>query len=256
MIDGRATRRINRGRGHTYLLDGQQADGATWILSNGVPKPALINWAANTTAGYAVDHWDELAELKTSQRLRELEKARFASRDQAAVRGTAIHALAQRLANGEEVDVPEPLVGHVDAYLAFIDAWQPQELLVEAVIVNRRHRYMGTLDLIAKLADGATWLLDWKTSQSGIFPETALQLAAYRNAEIYLDQDGAEQPMPQIDRAGAVWLRADGADLIPVDTSPETFRTFLYAQQMAHFADSPRETYVQEALEPPSRAAA
>ena len=59
--------------------------------------------------------------------------------------------------------------------------------------------------------------------------------------------------MPTVDRTGCVWLRADGYDLIPVDTSPTTFRTFLYAQQVARFTDAPRETYVLEAIHPQGR---
>ena len=250
-----ATRRINRGRGHSYVLDGEAADGVTTIIGDGVAKPALINWAARTTAGYAVDHWDELADLGPSQRLRTLEKARYLDRDTAAVRGTDVHKLAQRLAVGEEVDVPEPLIGHVDAYLAFVRDWQPQELLVETIVAHRQRRYMGTLDLLARLADDRTWLLDWKTAASGIWPEAALQLAAYRHAEFYLDAAGDEQPMPAVDAAGCVWLRADGYDLIPVDTSERTFRLFLYAGQMARFANTPREQFVLDALHPPARRA-
>jgi hypothetical protein len=248
------TRRVNHGRGHSYLLDGERADGVTWIVGNGVPKPALINWAANTTAGYAIDHWDELADLKASERLRRLEKARFADTDAAKVRGTQVHSLAQHLAAGEEVDVPEQLVGHVDAYLRFTDEWKPEELLVETIVAHRRYRYMGTLDLVARLADDQTWLLDWKTTASGIWPESALQLAAYRHAEFYVDSDAKEQPLPEIDRAGCVWLRADGYDVVPVQADADTFRTFLYAQQVARFADAQRERYVLEALAPKAAA--
>jgi hypothetical protein len=251
MTEPRPTRRINRGRGHSYLLDGERADGVTWVLSNGIPKRALIGWAANTTAAYAVDRWSELSELKPSERLRALEKARFADTDAALVRGTNVHKLAQRLAAGEEVAVPEPLVGHVDAYLAFVHDWQPQEILVETVVANRQYRYMGTLDLIARLADGQTWIVDWKTAASGIWPESALQLSAYAACDFYLDDQGAEQPMPKIEQAGCVWLRADGYDLVPVDAGPDTYRIFLYAQQVARFTDQPRERYVLEALEPP-----
>ena len=248
-----ATRRITRGRGHTYLMDGQQADGVTWIIGQGVPKPNLITWAANETAGYAVNHWDELAEAGPAERLRTLERARFASRDGPGERGTAVHQLAHRLAAGEDVQVPEPLVGHVDAYLAFVEDWRPSEILAETVVGNRKHRYMGTLDAVAHLGDTQVWLLDFKTAASGIWPEAALQLSAYRNAEFYLDADGNEHPMPQVDVAGCVWLRADGYDLIPVNTDPETFRVFLYAQQVAHFGSQPRETYVGDQLAHPER---
>ena len=245
------TRRINRGRGHSTCLDGAPADGVTTIVGDGIPKRALIDWAARVTAGYAVDHWDELAEKKPSERLRTLEKARFESLQAASGRGTDIHSLAVKLQAGQEVDVPEPLLGHVDSYLKFAEEWRPSEYLVEVVVLNRRYRYMGTLDLVAELADGSLWLLDWKTGASGIFPESALQLAAYQRAEAYIGPDGEEKPMPQVERCGCVWLRADGYDLIPVDTDDNTFRTFLYAQQVARFAKAPRETYVHEALTPP-----
>jgi hypothetical protein len=251
-MSDRPTRRLDRGRGHTYILDGDRADGVTWILSGGVPKPALINWAATTTAGYAVDHWDELAELSPSARLRTLEKSRFQVSTEATVRGTDVHKLAHRLAAGETVDVPEPLIGHVDAYLRFVEEWQPEELLVEAIVANRKYRYMGTLDLVARLVDGLVWLLDWKTTGSGIYPESALQLAGYRNAEFYLGPQGEELPLPAVERTGCVWLRADGYDLVPVETDPHVWRTFLYAQQVAHFTDEPRERYVGEALTPPA----
>ena len=176
------TRRINTGKGHKYLLDGEEADGVTTVISNGVAKPALVGWAANVTRDYAVDHWDELAHVAPSERIKQLTGARFADRDAAAGRGTQIHQLAHHLALGEEVEVPEALEGHVDAYLQFIHEWEPEELFAETVVGNRKHRYMGTLDLVCRLGDG-TWLLDFKTTRSGIYPESALQLAAYAHAE-------------------------------------------------------------------------
>jgi hypothetical protein len=250
------TRRINRGRGHSYLIDGQQVDGVTTLLGDGVPKPALVDWAARTTAEYAVDHWDELAEQTGTARLRKLERARWDTTKAAAARGTDVHDLAMRLANGEEVTVPEPLTGHVDAYLRFVEDWHPQELLVEVPVFHRTLKYAGTLDLIADLKGGARWLLDWKTGGSGIFPESALQLAAYRNAEFYLDHDGAEQPMPEVDFCGCVWLRADGYDLKPVDAGDETFLIFRYIQQVVRrFTREPRDRWIADTLAPPARAA-
>ena len=249
------TRRVNRGSGHTYFLDDAIADGVTTIIGQGVPKPALVGWAANETAGYAVDHWDELAELTPSKRLKQLQGARFETLKSATVRGTTVHKLAVAAGEGE-IEVPDELVGHVDSYLQFIKDWQPDELLVEVPVFNRQRRYAGTLDMLARLADNQRWLLDWKTTASGIYPEAALQLAAYAHAEFYLGPDGRELPMPPIDAGGCVWLRADGYDLIPVDISNDTFRVFLYAQQVARFTSEPREAYVGEALRPPEEAAA
>jgi hypothetical protein len=207
-------------------------------IGEGFPKPALIGWAANTTRDYAVDHWDELAKMGPAERIKVLSKARYADRDEAGKRGTEIHTIAQRLAAGEEVEVPEPLIGHVDADLKFIEEWGVEELVVEGIGLNRRFGYMGTFDLVADLKDGNRWLLDRKSARSGVFDENALQLAAYRNLEAYVDEDGAEVAMPAVDRTGVVWLRADGYDLVPVEAGAEEFRIFLYALGIARWRDS------------------
>jgi hypothetical protein len=247
-----ATRRINRGRGHSYLLDGAPVQGVTTCLSEGYPKPALVNWAATMTAGYAVDNWDELAEMGVAARLKKLEKARWDVTREAAVRGTAVHDIAQRLQAGEELDVPEHLIGHVDAYLKFVDDWQPQELLVEAPVFSREFQYAGTCDLVADLqAVKQRWLLDFKTSKGSPYPEVALQLAAYRYSDFYLDQAGNEQPMPPVDRCGVVWLRADGYDLIPIEAGPEAFEAFSHVQAVAAFRADPIEQWIGDTLRPP-----
>lgn len=224
-----SVQRVDRGRGHSYTIDGEKADGVTTLLRDGLAKPALLNWAANTTAAYAVDHWDELALEPPSKRLEALKKSRYADLDQAARRGTEVHALAEKLVQGIEVEVPEALAGHVESYVKFLDEWEPEPILVEAVVASRRWRYCGTLDLVARLA-GAVWLLDVKTARSGIFSEVALQLAAYRHAEVYLDRDGAEQSMAElgITRAGAIHVRADGYDVVPLDTSDAVFKDFCH----------------------------
>jgi hypothetical protein len=255
-MSAHATRRVPHGHGHRYYLDGEPCTGVTSVIRDGIPKPNLIRWAARTVAGYSVDHWDELAGQNISERLRRLESAPWAERDEAAVRGREVHALVERLAGGEELDVPEPLVGHVDAYLQFTRDWKPQDLLVEATVINRQHRYMGTLDLVADLADQQTWLIDWKTAQSGVWPESALQLAAYRHAETYLDADNQEHDMPQVDATGCLWLRADGYDLIPVQAGWDEFMRFRYAQVLAEFCRAPRETLIGEALTAPATEAA
>ena len=248
------TRRVERGNGHSYYLDGERADGVTYALDQGFPKPGLLKWSAEATAKYAVDHWEELAELKTSEKLDTLFGARFKDRDEAGRAGTLVHRLALELARGAEVDVPDYIAGHVDSYLKFATDWNVVDYLVEVVVLNRRWRYMGTLDLIGEIA-GELWLIDFKTARSGVFAENGLQLAAYRNAESYLGDDGLEHDLPKVERCGVVWIRADGYDLTPVDAGPEEFRTFLYALEIARWRskDGRSRSVVGEALEPPNR---
>ena len=180
------------------------------------------------------------------------------------MRGTAVHDYAARMIAGESVDVPDEYIGHVDACLDFLSDWQISELAVEAVVVNRGNdagvgRYMGCLDLLAYPSspsrDGDLWLFDWKTGASGIWPEAALQLAAYAHAQTMLAPDGEEITFPHVEAAAAVWLKADGYEVRPVDIGDDTFRDFLYVQQVARFAKADRGTYVRDAITPPERAA-
>jgi hypothetical protein len=257
-------RRVNHGRGHSYVdtETGLKVPGVTSITGAGIPKDALVNWAANTTAEAAVDRWDELGALAPSKRLKELQRARYLDKDAASNRGTQVHKLAQRLVAGERVAIPEGLEGYVTSYVRFLDEFDVQPVLVEAVIVNHENRYCGTLDLIADLLDPDTdfgdyvahpddpdpypysrcrWLLDIKTSRSGIFGETALQLAGYRFADAWVDEDGNEHEMPEVERTGAVHVRPDGYDLVPVEAGEIQHRTLLYAQQIGEFVASSRD---------------
>jgi len=235
---------------HKYRLDGREIPSVTTLIDRGCPKPALIQWAAETSASYAVDHWQELSDAGVAERLRRIEKARFTERDRAAVKGQQVHELAWRLAHGERVDVPAQMAAPVDSYLRFVAEWEPRELLLEAAVVHRRWWYAGRLDFIGSLADGLTWLLDFKTGK-GVYAEAALQLAAYRYAEAYIDADGLERPLPSVDRVGVVHLTGEGYELLPIDAGPEAFDAFLYVKQVAHFAEQGRDRWVDEPLAPP-----
>lgn len=244
-------RRVNRGRGHSYVDSetGEKIPGVTTILGDGLAKPALINWAANTTAEYAVDRWEELTGLSPSKRLNELKTARYADRDAAGGRGTAVHKLAEQLVHGDEVDVPEALRGHVESYVKFLDDFNVQPMLVEATVVSYRYRYAGTLDLLADLNGHGRLLLDVKTARSGVFPDNALQLAGYRYCDACV-VGGEEQDMPEADGCAVVHVRADGYSLVPVEAGPAVFRTFLYVQQLWRWTNEQSKTVVGEELAP------
>jgi hypothetical protein len=246
-------RRRDYGRGHSYYLGDRKLDGVTTILSNGLPKPALVKWAANSAAEFAVNEWDRLAELPVAERLKRIADGPNAARDAAAVRGTRVHALADDLASGVEVTVPEELAGHVDACVKFLDDWDVQPEQAERPVYHEKYLYAGTFDLIARIG-ADTWLLDWKTNRSGPFGDVAFQLAAYRYATHYLRDDGDVQPMPPVDRCGVVWLRADGYDLYQYHADAAVWRQFLYIQQVAKAAADSRD-YKGDALTPPVRSA-
>jgi hypothetical protein len=229
--------RRNHGSGHSYELDGRWIPGVTTLISAGFPKGALVPWASKACANEVLDFWDELATLTASERFERVRSAPNRDRDAAARRGTEVHRLAERLHAEEAVDVPEELVGHVDSYLQFLADWDVRPILVETSIGRRNGiRYAGTLDLVADLADRRRWLLDLKTTRSGVFDENALQLAAYRFADFYADED-RELPMPAVEQCGVVWLRADGYDLYPVEAGEAEFLLFQMVARIARIAD-------------------
>ena len=243
--------RRNHGSGHSYYLGDRKLDGVTSILSAGLPKPALVRWAANCAAELAVNDWERLTALPVADRMKELANAPNAARDAAAVRGTRVHALADQLANGAAVDVPEDLAGHVDACIKFLDDWAALTITTERPVYHEKYLYAGTFDLIADLGRDR-WLLDFKTNKSGPFGDVAFQLAAYRYATHMLGENNVPAPMPAIDRCGVVWLRADGYDLYPYEADAGVWRQFLYIQQVAKAAADSRD-YKGAALPPPAR---
>lgn len=250
-MTGPAFTRRNYGRGHAYYLGDRKLDGVTTILSGGLPKPALVKWAARCAAELAVNEWDTLGELPVADRLGRLIDAPNAMRDAAAVKGTRVHALADQLANGEEVKVPEDLAGHVESCVRFLDEWEVCTAQTERPVYHEKYLYAGTFDLLAMIGS-EVWLLDFKTNKSGPFGDTAFQLAAYGNATHYLGEDDIVMPMPPVDRYGVVWLRADGYDLYPYHVDDAVFRQFLYIQQVARAAAECRD-YRGDALTPPVR---
>lgn len=250
-------RRKNYKKYHIYL-DGQdrRIPGVTTIL-NAVPKPQLIDWAGRATAEAAVNQWDELADLPPAKRYDRLKGIRYEVTNEAKNRGTEVHRLAEHIVQGEEVaNIPDLLAPYVENYIRFIDTWQLDPVLVEVVVVHYSKGYAGTLDLVADLTDPASgerkrMLLDIKTGERGIWPETALQMAAYRYAEFYVDADGTEQPMLEVDGAAAINLTADDAVLVPLITERgdkiiaglDAFQLFQITQRM-HAYDADKDILV------------
>jgi hypothetical protein len=229
-------RRVDTAKGHKYLdSEGRKVPGVTSILGDGVPKPALITWAANATAEYAVDNWDRLSDLSPSVRMKELQGARYAVKDAAANKGTEVHKIAERLVAGEEVDVPDELVGHAESYARFLDEFQVEPVHVEFSVASYKWGYAGTGDLIGyitHLGVRRLMLMDTKTNRSGIFGETALQLAGYRHADVLISGD-EEQPMPEVEGCAGIHVRADGYNLVPIIAEDLQFKQFLYAMKVA-----------------------
>lgn len=249
--------RINSGRGHYYKIDGVKADGVTTLIGDGTRKKALEAWGIKSVAEYAADHLDRLVEMQDMGReaiVAALKQSPYTDRDKAANRGTEVHRLAEELIHGREVEVPEELAGYVDSYVRYLDEWQPEPIKVERTVAHRRWNYCGTFDAVYRLRDGRVVIGDIKTSRSGIFSETALQLAAYRFAEVYLDDDGSEKPMADLgidDEGQGLWIRADGYDVLPIPCDESVFKAFLHIAYGARWMKA-NKSIVGDPLSPPA----
>jgi len=250
-------RRVKRGRWWSYELDGHKLPSVTRLIGDGVPKPNLIDWAARAAAEWAADNVDEISRLDRAAAIDVIKNAHNRTKQYGAAKGTDIHRQAQALALGDTVEVPEAIAGYVDAYVAFLSDWSPEVIAVECALVSRRWAYAGTFDLLMGLPDisaEAPCMVDVKSGGSGVWPETCLQLAAYRHADAYVDADGAEQPMPATGGGYALWLADDGTyELLPVQSGPDLFATFLHVAHVAAFAGRERDELIGLPLEAPRR---
>lgn len=227
-------------KAHRYWLDGKPVQGVTTILGQGIPKPALPYWSAKTVAEYVADNEADLEVLRRMGRepmVKALGQIPWQKRDEAAIRGTDVHAIAEKLIHGESVEVPEHLVAHVEGYASLIDAFGIEPILTEVSVGNRKLWYAGRLDAIVKM-NGRVGLLDWKTSK-GVYGETALQTAAYARAEFYVN-DGdpdTEYPLPDIDFIGVVHITENGSTLHDLGDIDSAFKIFTHVQYLANKQD-------------------
>lgn len=234
---------------HRYRLDGKPVTGATTILGGGIPKPAIAYWAAKVAAETAAD-WVQGLRGRAGPDLewvidsadpealaKQWKQAPWKKRDEAAVRGTAVHDIAERVVHGTDVDVPDEYLAHVNGYVTFLDDWDVHPILTEKSVASREHWYSGRFDLIASipsLHDGAPVEIDLKTSNN-VYADTAYQAAAYARAEFYVEDNDpdTEHPIPDVAATYVAHVTANGTRLY--ELSPDrahidaSFETFLAA---------------------------
>ena len=246
-------------------------------------KPALLYWAAEQTAELAVNVARSLParvdEEGREQVVRWLRDARFRppkDHRSAADLGKAVHEAVEKYAlSGIRPEVDEEVRPFLERFDEWAQRWQPRFLAAEAAIYNLTYRYAGTLDAICVI-DGSPVLIDYKSSRKSVdvdgkptkpYPEAALQLAAYRHAEMmavwrarrferykrrYYLLNGDEREigieMPKVDGAMVLHLTPEHADLYPVDTSERVFESFLYAIEIFRWTNDLSKSVIGEAL--------
>lgn len=286
----------HRGQGgsrwyHWLREDGKMIErfwSVTHIIDNGIPKEALVGWAAKQTALAAVDNLDivqaMLAKGQREQAIKYLTDARFETTRVAKLTGSQIHEAMEAYHLGRPfAGVPDAVRPYYEALLRLLEAQKPIVLATEAQVLNRSRRYGGTLDGIGVFPElaglvprscpncrtkmilgeghrddcptpdlpvdeftyadprGPVVMFDAKTGKGprrgGAYPESALQLAAYENAEFMGLPDGSEVPLPAIDGCAVLHLQPGWSEVIPVWTGPEVYDAFLYAREIVRWKD-------------------
>lgn len=253
---------VTGGRWHTYSLDGVRVPSVTGIINKAVAKPGLVNWSARLAAEWAAAHQEEYAQLGEQQWIAQAAKAADRARDAAANAGKQVHAIAQQLVYGAPVETRDAETGEpyeddvvrMGSQVAhFMDRWDvsPDDALVELPVFNEEHGYAGTFDLCATLRDRASWLIDYKTGGSGVWNEVALQLTAYSRAT-HVQVADRDLLMRPVERCGALWVRPDGWELMPVKSDDVQWRAFVHAIHVAAWAGQRRDDVIGGALPIPS----
>lgn len=226
--------------GRFYEVDGELFPSVTHILT-AINKPALVPWAANQERAHVVDqatslHREIASRPMTAHAFRTALLARLgtlrAHQRTLAAAGDIGHEAHQaiewlmRTAIGADAG-PEPMVSApalvaVQAFQAWAVRVQLKPVLVERVVYSRRHRYAGTLDLLARV-DGVLTQIDFKTGKA-VYAESHLQAAAYSAALVEM---GYLEPVAAI--VVRLPKREDdpGFEVVPIEARAELFSVFL-----------------------------
>ena len=196
-------RRIDRRGGRHYVVEGDpQVEGVelpsvTTVLQI-INKPALVPWARNISlekvrvtmmeglrpsdnaeAGLIMPGgWAEYVDKVIEEARRRPDQVR----DQAADFGTRAHIIIADLLEGQEPEYGDEFKPVVNAFLEWQRTSGLQMTASERMVYSVEDRYGGALDIKAAGTDGRRAIVDIKTS-NGIYPEFALQVAAYAKAD-------------------------------------------------------------------------
>lgn len=245
---------LTRDANHLYQWNGgDPIPSVTTIIGILDKSGPLVGWAKREVGNAAVRNLDVLAKMVetagSESAARWLATIPGYQRDTAANRGSDVHALAEALSRGQEVPIPEEIAPYLDAFQAWRREWTPRYIAAEEMVCSLRYGYAGTLDAIVEIA-GETWLVDYKTSK-GVYPDTALQLAAYAHAD-FIGRPGIAHKfrLPKATQYAVLHLTRDGYEFIPFDVTADTFKAFLAARDLWAWREGAAKRVIRQPLGP------
>ncbi len=253
-------------------IDGDQEFVSVTTIIGTLDKGSLVYWSANEAAKAAVriagsiqariaeDGPATVADWIAGARFRRPEGERTA-----ADLGTAVHAACEEYAlTGVRPVVDDEVRPFLDRFDTWLQIWQPKYRAVETTVYSETFGYAGTLDAIFEI-DGRLVMVDYKTSKKSFdkkgkptkpYPEVALQLAAYRYADLaavwrprryekfrrryYLlgeDERSMAVPMPPVTGAVSIHITPEHCDAYPVRCDEAVFDAFCYVIEAFRWAN-------------------
>lgn len=232
---------LTRDERHKYQWNGgAKVPGVTSVLKALDKSGPLVGWAKRETAACAIRNIELLTVMVKDggpvAAVEWLKRTPDYQRDTAADLGTRVHALAEAISRGQEIEVDEAAAPFVEQYQRWVATAKPEVLNAEYMVFSATHRYGGTADMAARIK-GETWLIDIKTG-SGAYAETSLQLAALHNAEwAGRPGDPKKYGIPKATRFGVLHVRPEKAELIPYDVTDAEFRAFVACRYLTDWLE-------------------
>ena len=216
-------------RHYVHPITNDKVPSVTTILSAALAKPALVPWAAKIVAEYAVANKDTWQNLDNQAAIDLIKNSHRRISGEAMQLGSSVHTIIEDLLRNKPVDFIPPQTEHMVRKAAeLIQEFRPKPSHIEVTVWSHKHNYAGSLDAVVEIA-GKTYLFDWKTS-SGVFPDYALQCAAYANADEIIRPDGEIEPLPVINGFIIAHLPKDPKErwsLVPMHITDKDFDGFL-----------------------------
>lgn len=236
----------------------------------------LVGWVARVTAEAGIDSAETIAVMVKNEgrdaAIRWVTQRRFDRTSRAQDRGSALHAVFEAYALGQEPPpVDDELRPYVEQYLGWLDRFRPEYVLAEAPVYNPTEHYAGTLDGVMKI-DGLPLLFDYKTTEyppggeksRPPWPEVALQLAAYRRAtevgvlseqryaggrRYYLyDPTAKHEPMPEVEGALCIVVSPYDCEAYPIVADETVWRAFLIVREAARWQLATSQNVIRSPL--------
>lgn len=211
-----------------------------------LPSHYLRNWNSKVTAQAAVEEFHYVKELidsgKSAKAIEWLKGAASRELNKAADIGDRVHSKVEQIIKTGDWSVDDELEPYIAGFWHFCDRFEPEWIHVEKPIFSTTHMYAGSFDAMAKIAQ-YNYIIDFKTTRSGISPKVAMQLAAYANADCIFD-DGVEIELPRIDRGAALLLRPDKWAFQPLRIDEDIFLSFLALRRIFDWENKQSKTAI------------